>query len=47
MERGQMVMQGEDVIGIIDRYIESSGGAPVLRDETGARLGGGRVTAKA
>ncbi len=32
MERGQMVMQGEDVISIIDKYIEASGGAPVLRD---------------
>src|SRR5271163_772654 len=32
MERGQMVMEGEDVIGIIDQYIEASGGAPVLRD---------------
>jgi teichoic acid transport system ATP-binding protein len=41
MERGQMVMQGEDVIGIIDKYIEASGGAPVLRDPvTRKRLGG-------
>ena len=39
MERGQMVMEGEDVIGIIDQYIEASGGAPVLRDPvTEARM---------
>jgi teichoic acid transport system ATP-binding protein len=43
MERGQMVMQGEDVIGIIDKYIEASGGAPVIRDPvTRERLGGER-----
>jgi teichoic acid transport system ATP-binding protein len=49
MERGKMVMQGEDVIGIIDRYIEASGGAPVIRDpETRERVGGlGRVPSKA
>ena len=42
MERGQMVTQGEDVTGIIDKYIEASGGAPVSRDpETGERLGNG------
>src|SRR5580698_7796184 len=42
MERGQMVTQGEDVTGIIDRYIEASGGAPVPRDpETGERIGTG------
>ena len=40
MERGKMVMEGDDVIGIIDRYIEASGGAPVTRDpETGVRIG--------
>jgi teichoic acid transport system ATP-binding protein len=40
MERGQMVTQGEDVTGIIDKYIEASGGAPISRDpETGERLG--------
>jgi teichoic acid transport system ATP-binding protein len=40
MERGQMVAQGEDVTGIIDKYIEASGGTPVMRDpETGVRLG--------
>ena len=39
MERGQMVMEGEDVIGIIDQYIAASGGNPVLRDPTtGQRL---------
>ncbi len=39
MERGQIVMQGEDVIGIIDKYIEASGGAPVDRDPvTGKRV---------
>jgi teichoic acid transport system ATP-binding protein len=43
MERGQMVTQGEDVTGIIDKYIEASGGTPVLRDpETGQRIGGGQ-----
>ena len=46
MERGQIVTQGEDVIGIIDRYIQASGGAPVERDPaTGARLHS-RVPAK-
>jgi teichoic acid transport system ATP-binding protein len=40
LERGKMVMEGDDVIGIIDRYIEASGGARVTRDpETGARIG--------
>ena len=40
MERGNLVMQGEDVPGIIDRYIDASGGTPVVRDpETGQRLG--------
>jgi hypothetical protein len=36
------------VIGIIDRYIEASGGAQVMRDPvTRQRTGGGRVPAKA
>jgi teichoic acid transport system ATP-binding protein len=40
MERGKIVAQGTDVIGIIDRYIAASGGRPVQRDpETGARAG--------
>ena len=39
MERGQIVMQGEDVTGIIDKYIDASGGTPVERDPvTGKRL---------
>jgi teichoic acid transport system ATP-binding protein len=39
MERGQIVKQGEDVIGIIDEYIAASGGAPIMRDATtGARI---------
>ena len=39
MERGKIVTQGEDVIGIIDRYIEASGGTPVDRDPvTGKRI---------
>ena len=39
MERGQMVMEGEDVIGIIDQYIAASGGTPVVRDPvTGERI---------
>jgi teichoic acid transport system ATP-binding protein len=43
MERGQMITQGEDVTGIIDKYIEASGGAPVNRDpETGERIGSGQ-----
>jgi teichoic acid transport system ATP-binding protein len=47
MERGQMVMQGEDVIGIIDKYIAASGGSPVARDpETRARIGGGQPGSK-
>jgi len=46
MERGQIVTQGEDVVGIIDRYIEASGGTPVERDSiTGARIHS-RVPAK-
>ena len=32
MERGQIVKEGEDVVGIIDEYIAASGGAAVLRD---------------
>jgi teichoic acid transport system ATP-binding protein len=39
MERGKVVTQGEDVIGIIDRYIDASGGQPVERDpDTRARI---------
>ena len=39
MERGKIVTQGEDVIGIIDRYIAASGGTPVDRDPvTGKRI---------
>jgi teichoic acid transport system ATP-binding protein len=46
MERGRIVEQGEDVIGIIDRYIDASGGRPVDRDPvTGARIHS-RVPAK-
>jgi hypothetical protein len=42
-----MVMQGEDVIGIIDRYIDASGGTPVVRDPvTGERIGTARIPAK-
>ena len=37
MERGRMVMEGDDVTGIIDQYIAASGGQPVMRDpETGS-----------
>src|SRR5580658_2080379 len=46
MERGKMVMQGEDVIGIIDRYIEASGGTPVVRDPVTRQRLGARETAK-
>jgi teichoic acid transport system ATP-binding protein len=39
MERGQIVKQGDDVISIIDEYIDASGGAPVARDPvTRARI---------
>jgi teichoic acid transport system ATP-binding protein len=39
MERGQIVKQGDDVIGIIDEYIDASGGQPVVRDpETKERV---------
>jgi len=47
MERGQIVTQGEDVTGIIDRYIEASGGAPVERDPVTGRRIHSRVPAKA
>jgi len=46
MERGQIVMQGEDVIGIIDKYIEASGGAPVDRDPLTGKRTGVKVGAK-
>ena len=46
MERGQIVMEGEDVIGIIDQYIAASGGNPVLRDSaTGRRIKAEAATA--
>jgi teichoic acid transport system ATP-binding protein len=32
LDAGKIVEQGDDVIGIIDRYIESSGGEKVTRD---------------
>jgi teichoic acid transport system ATP-binding protein len=32
MERGKIVTEGEDVITIVDKYIQASGGEPVLRD---------------
>ena len=32
LDAGKIVEQGEDVIGIIDRYIEESGGEKVTRD---------------
>jgi teichoic acid transport system ATP-binding protein len=39
LERGQVVMEGTDVIGIIDQYIAASGANPVLRDPaTGRRV---------
>jgi teichoic acid transport system ATP-binding protein len=46
LERGKIVTQGEDVIGIIDAYIDASGGKPVERDPvTGERVSP-RVPAK-
>jgi teichoic acid transport system ATP-binding protein len=48
MERGQVVMEGEDVTGIIDQYIAASGGAPVMRDpDTRRRLKPETATAAA
>ena len=32
MDRGKIVMHGDDVIGIVDKYIDVSGGIPVERD---------------
>jgi hypothetical protein len=32
MDNGQIVMQGEDVISIVDKYIDASGGIAVERD---------------
>jgi teichoic acid transport system ATP-binding protein len=32
MDRGQIVMQGDDVISIVDKYIDASGGIAVERD---------------
>jgi len=46
MERGQIVTQGEDVIGIIDRYIAASGGTPVERDPATGKRVSARVPAK-
>ncbi len=46
MERGQIVMQGEDVIGIIDKYIDASGGAPVDRDPVTGKRTSVKVGAK-
>jgi teichoic acid transport system ATP-binding protein len=47
MERGRLVMEGDDVTGIIDKYIAASGGQPVMRDpETGHRLGGRQHAAR-
>jgi teichoic acid transport system ATP-binding protein len=46
MERGQIAMQGEDVIGIVDRYIEASGGSPVQRDPVTRERISGREAAK-
>ena len=40
LESGKIKEQGEDVTGIIDRYIEASGGERVTRDPvTGRRIG--------
>jgi teichoic acid transport system ATP-binding protein len=32
LERGQIVKMGTDITGIIDEYVEASGGEPVMRD---------------
>ena len=47
MERGKIVTQGEDVIGIIDQYIAASGGKPVDRDPGTGERAGAREHAKA
>jgi teichoic acid transport system ATP-binding protein len=48
LERGQIVMQGEDVISIVDKYIAASGGEPVERDPvTRRRIVPGREVAPA
>lgn len=40
LDAGKIIEQGEDVIGIIDRYIEASGGEKIARDPvTGKRIG--------
>jgi teichoic acid transport system ATP-binding protein len=33
LEKGQIMMQGEDVPGIIDAYLEATGGEPRRRDK--------------
>ena len=35
LEKGQIMMQGEDVPGIIDAYLEATGGEPRHRDKPG------------
>jgi energy-coupling factor transporter ATP-binding protein EcfA2 len=46
LEKGKIVAQGEDVIGIIDRYIDASGGKPVERDPVTRERASSRVHAK-
>jgi teichoic acid transport system ATP-binding protein len=33
LEKGKIVQAGEDVAGIIDAYLEASGGGPLIRDQ--------------
>ena len=35
LERGQIVKMGDDVSGIIDEYVDASGGEPIVRDRPG------------
>jgi teichoic acid transport system ATP-binding protein len=46
LERGKIVTQGEDVIGIIDRYIDAAGGKPVERDPVTRERIANKVPAK-
>jgi teichoic acid transport system ATP-binding protein len=46
LEKGKIAAQGEDVIGIIDRYIDASGGKPVERDPVTRERVSSRVHAK-
>jgi teichoic acid transport system ATP-binding protein len=46
MDRGKIVMEGDDVIGIVDKYIDASGGIPVERDPVTRRRLHSRIGAE-